>query len=251
MNFKKFLTILIIGGIGGVLLNNLILPSLIRINILGTANILKIFVKPQIQTIIQNKEKTILIEPDFWKEIIPKTERSVVLVQYFLGNTLLSQSNGIILTNDGLIAAPLSLAPRGYPIVQVFFDDRILRAKIVFKDSSNNLVLLKIDEENLPIFDFASNQDIFLGENLLILGRIFKVNKSKVFVQTSMVKELDDKVIFLDTQKSNILGSALINSKGKLVGMVQINNRGEVFAIRSEILRDLIDKYLKSNAKTI
>lgn len=251
MNFKKFLAILIIGGIGGVLLNNLVLPSLIQLNFLGSAGILKFFVKPQIQTVIQNKEKTILIEPDFWKEIIPKTKGSVVLVQYFSGNKLLTQSNGIILTNDGLISVPLSSVPRGYPFIQVFFDSRVFKAKIVFKDIANNLALIKADEQNLPIFDFADNKDIFLGENLLILGRLFKVNQSKIFIQASMAKEIDDRVIFLDTQKVNILGSALINSKGKLAGMVQVNNRGDIFAVKSEILKNLIDKYLKSNQKVI
>lgn len=226
---KRFISFLVIGGVGGILLNNFVFPS---------------FLKPQIQTVIKEIERVVVAEPDFWKNVVSKSERSVALVQYFSSpGVLVSQSSGIILTNDGLIAVPLNFIPRTLSSIQIFADSKIFSGKLAITDAANNLALVKIEASGLPILDFVPAEDISLGQSLLVLGKKIKINQVNSFVQLSLVKEFD-RTTLLDTESGQISGSALLSANGKLAGMVQVSGQGQVFAVPPAILKNLLDKYL-------
>lgn len=249
MKVKKTLFTLIIGGIGGVLLGNLVLPVLVEVDFLGSASFLKIFVRPQVQTVIKETEKVVTIEPDFWKEVVPRTEKSVAFIQYFSSaGILLSQSNGIILTNDGLIAVPLNVVPIKFSAIQVFADDKILKGSLATIDAANNLALIKVETANLTILDSVDLNSLSLGQSILIVAKKIKVNKISTFAHISLISEPDGQVLFLDIergrQRGQISGGIAVDSESKIVGMVQISNQGQVFVLPHRFLRNILEKYL-------
>lgn len=239
---RNILFVLIIGGMGGVLLNNIIIPALIEWNFLNSSKFLKIFIKPQIQTVIQNKETKLVVEPDFWKDIVKKSLNSVTFVQYLSGGRLLGQSNGLILTNDGFLSVPLNSFPRNPSVIQVFFDNTILKAEVYLKDQKNNIVLLKVEGNDFPIIDFADQEEIILGQSILVLGKKIQVSKIKAISQLGLVKELDQSVLFLDTEKPEI-GSIALDSRGKLIGQVNIDKQNRVFVILPDVLKETLKKF--------
>lgn len=241
---KTFLFVLIVGGIGGILLNNLLFPALIKADFLGTAKILDLFVKPQIQTVIEKSEKTVVVEPDFWKDVVSKTEDSVVFIQGFKKGKLISQGSGIVLTSDGLIVTSLNNAPFVANTYQIFIKDKILTGKVALRNFENNLALIVVDEDNLPALDF-SGDSLFLGQTNIIVGKVKRMGGVNTFAQLSFVKEILPQVFFVDTQASQeLIGSALLNSSGKLIGIVQLNKKNQIFVSPPEVLNGLIDEYI-------
>lgn len=250
---KRILFFLIIGGIGGVLLGNLILPVLVKADFFGSANFFKLFVVSEEQPIIKETEKIITAEPDFWKEIVKKTERSVVLVQYFSSSgKLISQSNGTILTNDGLIVVPLNTVPAIPATIQVFYDDKIINAFLTTTDSANNLALIKADASNLPILDFVDFNDLVLGQNILVVGKKIMISKITTFAHSSLISEITAQVFYLDLergqQRGPISGALAVDSNGKMTGMIQLSSQGEVFVIPQSFFRGILEKHLNSNS---
>ncbi len=246
---KRLIFILIIGGIGGVLLNNLVLPVLIEINFLGSANLLKFLVKPQAEIMIRETERVVTVEPDFWKEVVPKVERSTIFVQYFSSaGTLISQSNGITLTNDGLIVVPLNTVPKNFSTAQIFITGKILKGSLATIDSASNLALIKVDDSSLPILDFVDLNGLLLGQHILIIGKKIDVSEVKTFAHTSLITEITGQVFFIDLergqQRGQISGAPAVDSKGKLIGMIQIDSSGQVFIMPYNFLKDLLEKYL-------
>lgn len=250
---KKILLMLIVGGIGGVLLGNFVLPVLVQADFFGSASFFKIFVKSQVETLVKETERVVTIEPDFWKKVVPGVEKSVVFVQYFSSaGTLLSQSNGIILTNDGLIVIPLSSIPRSFSVVQVFSGDRIIKGTLAVSDPASSLALIKLDASSLPILDFADLNNLVLGQNVLVVGKKIAVNKVSTFTHSSLISEIDNQTLFLDLergqQRGQISGAAAVDSGGKLAGMIQISGQGHVFVMPHSFLRTLLEKYLSSKS---
>lgn len=248
---RKILYVLIVGGVGGVLLNNLVLPYFIEINFLNSANFLRFIVKSPVQTVIKETERVVVVEPDFWKEIVPKVEKSVALVQFFSSaGTLVSQTNGIILTNDGLIAIPLNAVPRSFSAIQVFVADKILKGALATFDSNSNLALIKVESGDLPILDFADLGGLGLGQNTLVVGKKIIINQVQAFAHTSLISEITSQALFLDLergqQRGPISGGAAVDSSSKIIGMVQISSQGQVFIITHNFLRALLDKHLNS-----
>ena len=248
---KKILYVLIIGGIGGVLLNNLVLPFFIETNFLNSANFFKIIVKAPAQTVIKETERVVVVEPDFWKNIVPQAEKSVTLAQFFSSaGALISQTNGIVLTNDGLVIVPLNAVPRNLSAIQIFAAGKILKGTLATFDSSNNLALIKVEGADLPILDFTDLGGLVLGQNVLVIGKKIPVNQIQTFAHTSLISEIAGQIFFLDLergqQRGPISGGLAVDSKGKMVGMIQLNNQGQIFIISHNFFRALLDKYLNS-----
>ena len=76
------------------------------------------------------------------------------------------------------------------------------------------------------------------------------VNQIQTFAHTSLISEIAGQIFFLDLergrQRGPISGALAVDSKGKIVGMIQLNNQGQVFIISHNFLRTLLDKHLNS-----
>ena len=247
MRAKKIIFTLVVGGIGGVLIGNFILPFLAERSPFGLTSFFNIFVRPQVETVI--KETKITIEPDFWRALVPQAEKSVAVVQYFSSSrALISQSNGIILTNDGIIVVPLNAVPKDFSVIQVFENDKIVSGTLLASDAVNNLALIKIESLNLPILAYSDLSNLTLGQSVLLVGKRIDISKPETYIYDSLISEIDGQVLFLDLEKGQkrwpLSGTLAIDSNGKMAGMVQISNLGHVFVMPYGFLKNILDDYL-------
>lgn len=226
-----------------MLFNNLLLPTLAKVDFLNAGNILSALYRPAIQTLIKTEEKIITIEPDFWKSVVSKSQGSVGFVQSFKNKTVLAQGAVVALTSDGLLATAPQFVPEGAKNYQVFINNKISQGQVVLRDENNSIAFIKIKENGLPVFNFAS--DIQLGQSVIILGKALRVNEINNFVQLGLVGEIDKKILFLNTQFSKELnGAGVFTSRGELIGVARSNVRNQIFILHPDVFAKILNDYL-------
>jgi len=243
----RLIITLFIGGVGGVVFCTISLPSMIKANVFGFGDIFTNLIAQETPTIIKTEEKITIIDPDYWIDIVKNSKSSSVLVQSFNGGVLLSQGSGIVLTSDGIIAVPLSVVSSQAKTYQIFCQDGVYEASVLSRSLNQNLAFLKIKASNLQVLGFSNNSGLELGQSGIIVGKKMQVSELKDFSQSAIVREIYTSAFYLDTAFSrDIVGGALISSRGELLGMVQINNKNQTFVIPAKTLKDLLEKQLKA-----
>lgn len=233
-----------------MLLNNFLLPALVKVNFLNTGNLLGAFYKPTIQTLIKTEEKVITVEPDFWKSVVSRGQESVGFVQSFKGKAVLAQGAAVVLTSDGLLATAPQFVPGSATNFQVFINNKISQGRIVLRDDNNSVAFIKIEESGLPVFNFASN--IQLGQSVIILGKTLRVNEINNFVQLGLIGEIDKRVLILNTQFSKELnGAGVFTSSSELMGIARTNVKNQIFILHPDAFAKILNDYLGNNKAKI
>lgn len=185
------------------------------------------------------------VSPSIWPKIVSEHSLSTVLIQSFQDNNLIKQGNGIILSSDGVIVSTSDVVPGAATIYQVIYGDKIFKAAVVFRDTSQGLVLLKVDASDLTV-STLDTEDFQSGQELIIVGRITALLKAVVFSQKALVSFVVNNTMFLDTAFSNSLnGMKVVNERGEVLGMVKIKS-GKVSVISPKIIGDFFNSYLNS-----
>lgn len=180
--------------------------------------------------VIQKQETIVLSHTDFLKNYLKEIQNTVLSVTNL--NTL-KQGSGIILTSDGLILTLASNVPKNND-----FDFKFLGKSKVYEIKKRDLVkdvsLVQIGEVNLTPCVFVKETDLYLGEEVFVLGIDNKENY--VFGQ-GYLKSIEE-----ETVKTSILGDDVFN------GAPVYNNKGEVLGI-SKVNNNLVEIILINNLK--
>jgi len=156
-------------------------------------------------------------EEGFWGNILPKRARTV-------GSGILISQDGYILTNNHVIDGAVD-----NDIEVVLNDKRQFKARVVGKDPSTDLAVLKIDGQNLPAITIGNSDQVDVGEWVLAIGNPFRLRST---VTAGIVSALSRDVQIINDQmrvesfiqtdaainKGNS-GGALVNTSGELVGV--------------------------------
>lgn len=136
-----------------------------------------------------------------------------------LGSGVIVSAQGLILTNNHVIAAADS-------IEVALPDGRKMSAKVVGTDPDTDLALIKVDADNLPAITFASSDKLNVGDVVLAIGNPFGVGQT---VTQGIVSALGRSHLginiyenFIQTDASinpGNSGGALIDTEGNLVGI--------------------------------
>src|SRR6056297_1576494 len=206
-----------------------------------------------IETVVPTRNRQPQTEEEednrFWERFLPPRVRTV-------GSGVLISSDGYILTNNHVIEGAVN-----DEITVTLEDKRTLEARVVGRDPSTDLAVLKIDEVNLPSVVIGNSDLIEVGEWVLAVGNPFRLRST---VTAGIVSALsrDVQIIndarrvesFIQTDaainKGNS-GGALVNTSGELIGIntslaTQSGNyQGYGFAVPSnlalKVSRDLIE----------
>ena len=234
-----------LGGITGLIVFVLVLSFIPSIQ---DANIFRIFGYQPIKEILKETTKEIIIkDTDVWKDVFERNKSSIVLVQLFKGKALIFQNSGVVMTDDGIIISPLSKnLVNSADQIQIFSEQGFFTAKGLLSDD-NNLSLLQISQPGFKSVQFSPETNIPIAQMGLILGSDLKINQISYFAQQGLVKSKDSVVYFLDTaSKDRVIGSGIFDTSGKLFGLVNVNRSGQVFAYNTQILQNLLDRYISS-----
>ncbi len=237
----NILLILILGGIGGVLMDRSLIPYL-------GAHIPFLKESQPHTTIINKTEKEIIQENTALQDSIEKVINSVISVECQTKKEVFHQGTGIILTGDGLILTNYDLTP-SYCSCFVRVKGEKIPADLIRINATSHLALIKIEQSNLPTVSLGKFNELRLGERVFLIGIDFSqevLNHKNLpelakFVNQAIIKNINKKEIKLNiTEIPFGMGSPLFNIKGELIGSNLIDINGNIKVVPINIVKEFI-----------
>jgi len=238
--FNLFL-ILIVGGLGGVLADNLLLPYLATVSPFSKIGF--IHRAGNGTTIINPTERIVITENTAVEEAIDKVNPSLVVVQSYQNKQLINQGTGFIITSDGLIITAADLISSKTNYYLIFRDNSTsVAAQVIKRDLENNLALLKIEENNLPVVSLVDLEDLHLGQRIISVGLELIEEEINHFVSIGIIRSISDTTLRVNLTEENPLanGSPLVNVKGEIIGLNLVNWQGLVKIVPAERIKEFI-----------
>ena len=159
--------------------------------------------------------------------------------QQVLGSGIIVKSNGYILTNAHVVEG----CDQNSDISVTFSDkpDYKIKAKLIGRDRSTDIAIIKIDKNNLEAIPFGDSSKLEIGEQVYAIGSPSGLQGT---ITGGMISSLDRKV-YDDVWSTNFIqtstpinpgnsGGPLVDSSGRLVGVNTLkteNTEGIGFAI--------------------
>jgi len=191
------------------------------------------------------------------------------LFEYFYGpggGTSQSSGSGVILSEDGYIVTNNHVINGAESIKVTLNDRRTYDAKVIGRDPSTDIALIKIEAKGLNFIQLGNSDEVKVGEWVLAVGNPFNLNST---VTAGIVSAKARNIHILQPERgSNVMpiesfiqtdaavnpgnsGGALVNARGELVGInTAIASRtgsyaGYSFAVPVNLMRkvtkDLMD----------
>lgn len=174
-----------------------------------------------------------------------------------------SSGSGVIISDDGYIVTNHHVIEDANNIEVVMSDNRRFYAKVIGRDPSTDLALLKIKARNLPFVSYGNSDLLATGEWVLAVGNPFELTSTVtagiVSAKARNIGILRDKnnlqvEAFIQTDAAvnpGNSGGALVNLKGELVGINSAiatatgSYSGYSFAIPVNLVKKIMDDLLE------
>jgi Do/DeqQ family serine protease len=170
-------------------------------------------------------------------------------VQRGMGSGVIFNSDGAILTNNHVVEDALTITVR-------LRDGRLLPGRLVGRDPSTDLALIRIDAKNLVPAKFADSDAVRVGEWVVAIGSPFGLGYTVTTGVVSAkgrggvgVNSIED---YLQTDASinpGNSGGPLVNLDGQVLGintMIVGRGQGIGFAVPSNLARRTADQLVKT-----
>ncbi len=172
-------------------------------------------------------------------EAVNRVERAVVGIKTET-RTGLIKGSGLIVSSDGLIVTLNQVIPVGGDF-NFFINGDEVSYEVIKRDADVNLALVRIEENNLPTLEFRDFKDLRIGESIFVVGAIFDENEEiSKSVNQGIVKRINNYIKTNIFEEKKLLGSTLFDIEGKVLGLNLIDQRGEVYSIPVDIIKDFI-----------
>ncbi len=275
--FLAFL-ILVLGGIGGVIFDRLLVPRLAVNKYFSDRDFFK--KTADRVTVINKTEQIVIREDDTVEKIVSQPATAVVNIVALPTITKDAKGNvaalgaaaetvvtttGVLLTNDGLVAtyseASFDTAKTKYSIL--LFDGSIHEAIFVGRDTLTNLSFFRmVDASNTPAIAFANSDDARVGRKLIAIGNTFAEYQNRLAVgllgninrifnlsgKTVASSEKWEGVFEMDLSRPEaFVGGPVIGYNGEMVGIVgtlRVDNVLQSFLIPSNVVRDSLNRVI-------
>lgn len=132
-------------------------------------------------------------------------------------------TTGLIVSPDGhIISSTFNFLRQPTSILVTLADGRKTAARVVARDQSRKLVLLKIDADQLPIAEAVARDEIVVGQTAIAVGRTIAADKPNVSVGIVSARErIWGKAIQTDAKISpSNYGGPLIDLRGRVFGIL-------------------------------
>lgn len=185
------------------------------------------------------------------------------ILQWFYGDRsskpreVSGYGSGVIISEDGYIITNNHVIENADAVDVTLNDKRTFTAKVVGRDPSTDIALLKIKGEELPTIKYGDSEQLKLGEWVLAVGNPFNLTSTVTAgIVSAKGRNLDliegDYHIesFIQTDAALNMGNsggALVNTKGLLVGITSAiispsgAYAGNSFAIPVSIVKKVVD----------
>ena len=186
------------------------------------------------------------------------------IMQWFYGDRNSKQrevngyGSGVIISSDGYIITNNHVVESAESVDVTLNDKRTYTAKVIGRDPSSDIALLKIKADNLPFIKYGDSEALKLGEWVLAVGNPFNLTST---VTAGIVSakgrgglNLNENAYsvesFIQTDAALNMGNsggALVNTKGLLVGITSAilspngAYAGNSFAIPVTIVKKVVN----------
>jgi serine protease Do len=174
-----------------------------------------------------------------------------------------SSGSGVVISDDGYIVTNHHVIEDATSIEVVMNNNQRFFAKIIGKDPSTDLALIKVKAKNLPFVKYGNSDNVTMGEWVLAIGNPFDLNSTVtagiVSARARNIGILRDKnnlqiESFIQTDAAvnpGNSGGALVNLKGELIGINSAiatatgSYSGYSFAIPVSLVKKIMDDLLE------
>lgn len=174
--------------------------------------------------------------------------------------------SGVIISNNGYIVTNNHVVKGAQKVKITLHNKENYDAKIIGRDPSTDLALLKIEGEDLPFLTYGNSDDIKVGEWVLAVGNPFNLNST---VTAGIISAKGRDINILDTDPESGIspvesfiqtdaavnpgnsGGALVNTRGELIGInaaIKSNTgsfMGYSFAIPANITKKVVSDLME------
>ncbi|HNP94315.1 MAG TPA: trypsin-like peptidase domain-containing protein [Cyclobacteriaceae bacterium] len=190
-------------------------------------------------------------------------EFSLNPLQQYLNPPARSSGSGVILTDDGYIVTNSHVIEDATRIEVVMTNNQRFYAKLIGKDPSTDLALLKVKARNLPFVKYGDSDGVVPGQWVLAIGNPFDLNSTVtagiISAKARNIGILRDRnnlqvESFIQTDAAvnpGNSGGALVNLRGELIGINSAiatstgNYAGYSFAIPVALVKKIVDDLLE------
>jgi serine protease Do len=173
--------------------------------------------------------------------------------------------SGVVISKDGYIATNNHVIENANQIEVIFTDRNSYKARLIGRDPSTDLALLKVEAKDLPLVELGNSDNVEVGEWVLAVGYPFSLNTTVtagiisakgrsigIINSPSAVVPQSNTAIesFLQTDAAinpGNSGGALVDMEGKLVGINTAiasqtgSYAGYAFAIPVNLAKKVLD----------
>lgn len=194
------------------------------------------------------------------QEIYRMVNPAVVVVMTDLGGNKVSIGTGVIFTRDGYVLTNHHVVEGGSKCLVTLDSGRRFEAKYVAGDSENDLAVLKVNGDNLPVAAFGDSDLLTVGDRVYAIGNPLGVElrgtlTDGIISAINRDVEVDGRTrTLLQTNaalNSGNSGGPLINEYGQVVGINNIKMvsratsvEGLGFAIPSAYMERVVNDLL-------
>lgn len=184
----------------------------------------------------------------FFEEFFGRQQQMPPRVQASLGS-------GVLVSQDGLVVTNFHVIRNADEIKVATADGREFESKVLLKDETLDLAVLKIEEkESFPVIPIGDSDALEVGDLVLAIGNPFGVGQTTTSGIVSALARshigISDFGFFIQTDAAinpGNSGGALINMSGQLIGIntaIYSRSGGSIgigFAIPSNMVRAVVD----------
>lgn len=168
--------------------------------------------------------------------------------------------SGVCISSDGYIVTNNHVVNNSDYVEIVLDDKRTFQAKIIGKDPTTDIALLKIDVDNLPFIPYGNSDNLKIGEWVMAVGNPFNLTSTVtagiVSAKARNINITSNYSIesFIQTDAAvnpGNSGGALVNTNGELVGINTAiasqtgNYIGYSFAVPVNIVKKVVADLLE------
>ncbi len=174
-----------------------------------------------------------------------------------------SSGSGVIISDNGYVVTNSHVIEDAEKIEVILENKQSYIAKVIGKDTSTDLALLKIEAKELPFVSFGNSDEVRIGEWVLAIGNPFDLMSTVTAGIVSakarnihILRNNDQPAIeaFIQTDAAvnpGNSGGALVNLKGELVGINTAiasqtgSYSGYSFAVPVSLVKKVTDDFIK------
>lgn len=198
----------------------------------------------------EKSEDYFFFSPDPYKEkqkynVIPKD-----ILPHEIGYEV-NFGSGILLDEYGHIATVTELVDDSKKMAITLEDGTRHDAKVVASDKGTGIAVLKVDNDGLPTAKFGDSEDVAIGELMVALGHTVDQEPVISLGMMSGVGRNPNIVSYenwfaIDTnQRHGSGGSAIVNTKGEIIGMTAGSASKGTFAIPINTVRQVATELIE------